>query len=359
MPDAHARLVHDPDGLNGAGHPADVARTFETPLAHFFTRSHAPPPQLDATTWRLTVDGLVRTPLVLSLDDLRAFPVRELPATLLCAGLRRDELLRVAPLPGELPWGPEAAGTARWTGVSLADVLAAAGLDADARHIEFTGLDAVERHGATFGFGGSITSAKAQDPDVLLAFAMQGAPLTPAHGYPLRSIVPGWIGARSVKWLGRITARRDPSPNYFQAKAYRVQRTPDPAKPMDVTAGVPLAEVFLNAVILDPAPRQVVAAGSVTVRGWAIGAGGAPVTAVELSMDDGVTWMPADLDARRTRWTWTRWEQSLSLPPGAHTLVVRAHDESGVPQPVFPRDAWNVKGYLNNAWHRVEIVAAS
>ncbi len=349
------RVMHDPEGLNSGGHPSVVAGSFETPLEHFFTRSHAPPPVIDPATWRLVVDGLVERPLSLSLDDLRQLPQREVAATLLCAGLRRNELLQVAPLPGELPWGAEPAATARWSGVSLRDVLAVAGIRDVACHIGFTGLDAVTRHGNTFGFGGSITFQKAHDPDVLLALEQQGAPLRPVHGFPLRALVPGWIGARSVKWLGRITALAAPSENYFQTRAYRVQREIDPERPTDVSGGTPLAELNLNAVMLEPAQGAALQAGSVTLRGWAVGAAGSPITAVEYSLDDGESWAPATLAAERSRWTWTQWQASVTLSAGAHVLVVRAHDPTTVPQPSRLEDVWNAKGYMNNAWQRVRV----
>jgi sulfite oxidase len=298
-------------------------------------------------------------PLSLSLSELReSFPRREVAATLVCAGLRRDEYQRLGQLPGELPWGPEAAGNGRWAGVGLGDVLRAAELSVDARHIQLTGLDEVERRGMRAGFGGSIEVAKALDPDVLLAFEMNGETLTPAHGFPLRAVVPGWIGARSVKWLGRITADVEPSSNYFQTDAYRMLRTENPERPRDVTAGTPLTALTINSVILDPTQGQRIASGSVTVRGWAIGSGGSAVTQVEISADDGCTWMATDLAPDRARWTWTRWEARVRLVPGRHTLVVRASDVAGAVQPARVHDTWNVKGYVNNAWHRVAIVAA-
>ncbi len=353
-----SRQQHDRDGLNAGGPQSGLASAHVTPVDVFFTRSHAPIPVVDPAEWRLRVDGLVSRPLVLSLSELQQFPRREVASTLVCAGLRRNELLQVAPLPGELPWGPEAASHADWAGVSLRDVLASAGVGSDAAHIEFTGLDAVERRGERFGFGGSITMDKAMDPDVLLAFEMNGQPLLPAHGFPLRTIVPGWIGARSVKWLGRITAAREPSANYFQTAAYRVLRTPDPARPGDVSAGVPLAAITLNSVILAPVPEQIVAAGSqFTVRGWAIGPDGVEVTQVEFSVNDGTSWTRAHLSPERDRWSWTHWEASAVLPVGRHTLVVRTTDAAGHTQPAQLRDVWNVKGYLNNAWHRVPVTA--
>ena len=357
MTTADVRLYHDADGLNSGARHAALAKGLVTPVEHFFTRSHAEPPTIDVANWRLVVDGLVDRPLSLSFEALQQFPRHEVVATLLCAGLRRDELLSIAPLPGELPWGPEPASTGSWSGVALRDVLHASGLSPDAAHIEFTGLDDVQRHGQTFGFGGSITRAKALEPDVLLAFELNGQPLPSSHGFPVRAIVPGWIGARSVKWLGRITAAETPSSNYFQTHAYRVQREPRVDRPGDVTGGDALAEITLNSVILDPAPGQHVAAGPVVIRGWAIGTAARQITSVEYSTDGGVQWNAATLEAVQTRWSWTRWHATVVLPAGEHTLVVRASDGTAASQPRDVREAWNVKGYVNNAWHRVPVVA--
>ncbi len=350
------RLIHDPEGHNTALWPLRQCELVTT-TESFFTRSHAATPSIDPHSWRLEIGGLVDHPLRLSLEDLAALPRREVPATLICAGLRRDEFLALGPLPGELPWGPEPVSTGRWGGCGLAEVLRQAGVRREARYVEFVGLDAVERHGQRFGFGGSIDLAKALTPDVLLASELNGAPLPPVHGFPIRSLVPGWIGARSVKWLGRITLAAEPSNNYFQSKAYRVQREIDPANPRDVSGGIPLSEVCLNAVILEPSRDQVVAAGKVRVRGWAMGTGGQPITAVEVSPNGGADWVPARIAVPGATWTWSLWEATLDLARGRHILAVRAADATGATMPVALGETWNVKGYANNAWHRVAIQA--
>ena len=236
-------------------------------------------------------------------------------------------------------------------------VLRQAGVRREARYVEFVGLDAVERHGQRFGFGGSIDLAKALTPDVLLASELNGAPLPPVHGFPIRSIVPGWIGARSVKWLGRITLAAEPSDNYFQSKAYRVQREIDPANPRDVSGGIPLSEVLPQR----GDPRAVERSGRRRREGAGArvgdGTGGQLITAVEVSPNGGADWVPARIAVPGATWTWSLWEATLDLARGRHILAVRATDATGATMPVALGETWNVKGYANNAWHRVAIQA--
>lgn len=351
------RLVHDAEELNTASWPVPTD-DLVTPADRFFTRSHAPVPTIDPSEWRLEVSGLVERPATFTFEELeRAYQTREVTATVVCAGLRRAEFLCLGPLPGELPWGPEPIATGRWAGIALGDLLRDVGVGEQARHVEFIGLDRVERLGQRFGFGGSIDLAKALAGEVLLANRLNDAPLPPQHGFPVRAVVPGWAGARSVKWLGRIVLSAEPSANYFQSKAYRVQRERDPRDPRDVSAGVAITEVPLNAVILDPLPEQVVPAGRVTVRGWAMGSAGRALTAIEVSANGGQMWLPARTVAQGPAWTWTYWEALVNLGPGRHTLAVRAVDSAGTTQPATLDATWNVRGYNNNAWHRVLIQA--
>ncbi len=353
---SNGRIVHDPEGLNAGPRPAQLANGFVTPGDHFFTRSHAPVPAIDPAAWRLEVGGLVERPAILTLETLlRDFPERRTTATLVCAGLRRADFLALGPLSGELPWGSEAISTGDWAGVALADVLRRVGLGTGARYVEFEGLDQVLRHGRTFGFGGSIAIEAALQPDVLLATKLNGHPLPPRHGFPLRAVVPGWIAARSVKWLGRITVGAKPSSNYFQTEAYRLQRTANPKDPRDVTAGAPLAEVPVNSAILGPAEGERVAAGTVRVHGWAMGSGGSPVGVVEISPNAGADWVRARVTHAGAGRTWVLWETEFTLDPGIHTIVVRATDVAGKAQPASLHETWNVKGYCNNAWHRVAV----
>ena len=352
-----ARLVHDAERLNTGVWPLPDGERL-TPVERFFTRSHAAVPRIDAGTWRLDVGGLVERPAQLGLAELlRALPRRELDATLVCAGMRRAEFLPLGELPGELPWGPEPASTGTWAGVALRDLLTLVGVHPQARHVEFVGLDSVERGGARFGFGGSIDLDKAMAGEVLLATELNGAALPPEHGFPLRTVVPGWIGARSVKWLGRITLGAEESTNYFQSKAYRHQRRPTPGDPRDVSAGPALTSVAVNSVIVSPADRTTVRAGPTRIRGWAIGEGGHPLVSVEVTANGQDGWIPATLLPGSSRWTWTLWEAEVELTPGVHDVVVRAADRAGHTQPASVEETWNVKGYANNAWHRIRIQA--
>jgi sulfite oxidase len=355
MTTAPKRLTHD--SLNSATWPVP-ADDFLTPAASFFTRSHAPTPRIERDTWRLEVTGLVERPATFSFEELfREFPRHEETAAIVCAGLRRDEFLSIGPLPGELPWGPEPASNGHWAGIRLRDVLQRVGVGKSAKYVEFIGLDRVERHGETFGFGGSIDLEKALRAEVLLASELNGAPLPPDHGFPVRAVVPGWIGARSVKWLGKIILSEGPSRNYFQTKAYRFQRATNPNDIRDVTSGSELNVLPLNAVILWPTRDEVVPSGPVKVRGWAMGSAGRQLRSIEVSANAGRDWYPARVARPPAEWSWTFWEAELDLSPGRHVLAARASDCSGETQPAAVGDMWNVKGYMNNAWHLIPVRA--
>lgn len=215
-------IVHQQSPFNGGVHPSALGHDALTPVPDFYVRGHGPVPTLDAETLVLHVGGMVSQPLTLSLDDLRRqFPERTLEITLQCAGNRRTELDTVRPMQkNALLWTTEAISNATWTGVELGDVLNAAGVQSDASHVELLGSDlgAAPDGGA---FGGSVPIEKGLQPGTLLAWAMNGAPLTSIHGAPLRAIIPGYIAARSVKWLTRITAQDHPSKNHFQAHDYK------------------------------------------------------------------------------------------------------------------------------------------
>jgi sulfite oxidase len=326
-----------------------------TPVDTFFGRNHGPIPRIDVDGWRLRVDGLVDRPLELSLDDLRRrFPERTVVATLQCAGNRRADLMAFRDIPGQVPWGPGAISTARWGGASLAEVLAEAGLRSEAAHVAFVGADVSQAADPPQPFGGSVPVAKAVAGEVLLAWSMNGEALPVAHGAPLRVVVPGWIGARSVKWLRRVTAQAEPSDDYYQSEYSVLPPDADPrtAGPAD---GIVLGPIALHCAILQPAPGSRVPPGPTEVTGFAFAGEDRTATRVDVSADGGQSWTRAQLDAPENPWTWQRWRATLTLPPAGAELVARAWDSTAAVQPESPATLWNPRGYANNSWARLHV----
>jgi sulfite oxidase len=349
-------IVHEQEPINAETGLAALGEGPLTATNAFYVRGHGPVPDSDCSAWRLRVHGLVERELELSLSTLReAFRERREIATLQCAGNRRAGLMAIREIPGEAPWGAGATGTAAWVGVALADVLALAHPLPDATHVGFEGADLCSQADPPERFGGSIPLDKACRPEVLLAWGMNDEPLPLVHGGPLRAIVPGYIGARSVKWLDRIEVRSTPWSGYFQHVVYRLlpeDATPGPG------AGMPLGLIALNADVLSPADGETVAVGPLEVRGYAFAGGERHVARVDVSIDGGATWSQAELLEDLGRWAWRHWRATLTLPPGEHEILVRAWDSSAATQPEDEAALWNPKGYVNNARPRVRVLAA-
>jgi sulfite oxidase len=350
-------IVHEDEPFNAETGLAALAEGSLTATDAFYVRAHGPVPEIDPDAWRLRVHGLVERDLELSLTTLReAFREHTETATLQCAGNRRAGLMVIRDIPGEAPWGPGATGTATWTGVALADVLALAGPLPQAADVGFVGADSCPQAGAGERFAGSIPLHKAWRSEVLLVWEMNGEPLAPVHGAPLRVIVPGYIGARCVKWLERIEVRSRPWQGYFQDVAYRLlpeDGTPGPG------AGMALGAVALNADVLSPADGATVAAGPVQLRGYAFAGGERYVARVDVSLDGGATWSQADLLEDLGPWAWRHWRITVTLAPGQHEIIVRAWDSSAATQPEDEAALWNPKGYVNNARPRIQVRAVA
>ena len=349
-------IVHEEEPFNAETGLAALTESPVTATDAFYVRGHGAVPQIAPAAWRLHVDGIVARELDLSLTTLReAFREREVTATLQCAGNRRAGLIAIRDIPGEAPWGPGATGTATWTGVALADVLALAGPLPEAAHVGFDGADLCPEAKPVQRFGGSIPIEKACRPEVLLAWAMNGEPLPPVHGAPVRVVVPGYIGARSVKWLQRIEVRARPWQGYFQHVAYRLlpeDGTPGPG------AGMSLGLVALNSDVLSPADGDIVVVGPVDVRGYAFAGGERHVTRVDVSLDGG-RWSQAELLQDLGQWAWRHWRIMLDLARGEHEIRVRAWDSSAATQPEDEAGLWNPKGYVNNARPRARVRAVA
>lgn len=326
-----------------------------TPVKHFYVRSHGAVPKVEAAGFRLRIEGLVGKPIEFTLDELRQrFKPQTQEATLTCAGNRRLEMNAVKPVPG-VQWRPGAIGHARWTGALLAELLRAAELKPDAKHVWMDGLDPItEKDGSVAPFGGSIPLGRALSAEAppLVAYAMNDEPLTAPHGFPLRSVVPGYIGARSVKWLTKITVSDRPSPNHYVAAAYKVVQSDDKS---ELAAAEPIYGNSVNAAICSPAADAKLTAGRNEIAGYALptGESGCTVEKVELSADGGRTWQAARLQGEAHPLSWRLWSATVELPKGKHELIVRATDSRGN---TMPKECqWNAKGYLYNAWHRVSV----
>ena len=328
--------------------PVEAFDRFLTPNDLFFVRSHFGPPATTLAPWRFEADGLVRTPIDLGLDDLRAnFQAVTLPAVLQCSGNGRSYYQPTIPGVG---WDRGAVGNAEWTGVRLVDILDRAGVKPDAAHVLLHGAD-LPPHPKTPAFFRSIPLARALDPTTLVAFAMNGEPLPHLHGGPLRLVVPTWAGNHWIKWLRKVTVSAAEAPGFYQQTGYKIPKVPTPPgvdlKPADV---VPVTTLNVKSLIARPLEGAVLPAGPVEVRGVAW-TGTGTVTRLEVSTGPDQPWQPATLHGPATPGTWQTWTYSWDAPPGRHTLRARATDSSGQTQP--EASPWNKSGYLWNGIDRV------
>ena len=331
------------------GMPLEALRWDLTPIGLHYLLTHYDIPHVDASTWRLEVDGLVERPLSLSLDELRTRPAIELAVTMECAGNGR---VYVEPHVVSQPWLLEAVGTASWRGVAVASLLEDAGIRDGASDALFTGLDRGVEGGEEQSYARSLPLGEVLGGDALLAYEVNGVPLPPQHGYPLRLVVPGWYGMTSVKWLSRITLRDEPFDGYQMRHSYRLRQEED-------EPGEPITRIAPRSLMVPPgipdflSRDRVVEAGPCEIRGRAW-SGEAEIAGVDVSTDGGASWAPAELgDSALGRWAWRSWRFSWDAEPGEHELCCRARDAAGNEQPL--EAPWNLGGYKNNAVQRVRV----
>jgi sulfite oxidase len=325
-----------------------------TPTDRMFVRNNLLIPDVDFKSHRIKITGLVNNELEFSMDELyKSFQGVTLQGMLECAGSGRAAY---APRASGTPWLETGGmGCPTWSGVRLRDVLAAAGLKPGAAHVAGQGGDPGMVASAAPVIR-SIPMRKAMDDNTLLAWAMNGQPLPRVHGYPLRLVVPGWVGSASTKWLRTITVLDAPFKGTYMSSSYVVPRVPvEPGQKMPAetlsTEGWPV-----KSMITSPAPNARIKAGAqATVRGRAwVGEG--EVERVEVSLDEGKTWQRAQLwrnDGGKYAWRRFTYDFTPSRA-GYATLISRAWDAAGNVQPAVA--AWNPLGYFWNGWHRVGVV---
>jgi DMSO/TMAO reductase YedYZ molybdopterin-dependent catalytic subunit len=313
--------------------PLAALERFITPNDLFYVRNHFPMPTLDASTWRLRVEGAVERELTLTLDEIRRMESRTVPATLECAGNSRASL---TPNVRGLQWGNGAVSNAEWTGVALVDILNRAGLRPNAVDVVLEGADGGEitaepRSPGVIPYARSLPIAKARQRDVLLAHRMNGAELPANHGFPLRAIVPGWYGMASIKWLTKITVVDRPFNGYFQSLDYSIFE-----RRQGLVTVTPLAEMQVKAIIAKPAPMEQITPNTAYRIHGAAWTGESEINRVEVSSDGGRSWSAARLLETARAHCWRLWEFPWRSPAqvGRLSLMVRATDARGHTQPM-------------------------
>ena len=325
------------------GMPLEALRYDVTPAGLHYLLVHFDIPASDES-WSLAIGGLVERPFSLSLAELRSEDSLTIRATLECAGNGRGQ---ISPRYPSVPWLEEGVSTAEWTGVPLAALLQRAGLRDAVKEIVFHGADRGFDHGVEHDFARSLPLHEAMREDVLVAHAMNGAPLPPQHGAPLRLVVPRWYGMASVKWLRAIEAIDRPFDGFQQAVAYHFRG-------VQGEKGEPCGLMRVNSLMAPPGivdfytRRRIVNAGSIRMSGRAW-SGVAPVERVEFAVDG--KWTDAVVAKPQAPHAWQSWQGVWHAKAGEHELGCRATDAAGRVQPLEP--VWDLSGFGNNAVQRI------
>lgn len=328
------------------GMPLEALRYDLTPPGLHFLVVHWDIPHIDASRWRLRIGGHVRDSLDVALEELRSLPSTTVPVTLECAGNGRG---RMRPRPVSVPWLGEAVGTAAWTGVPLVTLLDRAGVAPGACEVVFRGLDRGTQGGVDQEYARSLPLTEAERPEVLLAYEMNGRPLEPQHGAPLRLVVPGWYGMASVKWLSSIEVVTTPFEGFQQSVAYRYQADAD-------DPGESVQRMRVRALMAPPgrpdffSRHRFLDAGSVTLHGRAW-SGNAAIERVQVAVDG--RWSDARLQPPVGTFAWRGWTLAWDAPAGEHELACRAIDAAGNAQPL--ETPWNYQGMGGNGVQRIVV----
>ncbi|XP_034476351.1 probable sulfite oxidase, mitochondrial [Drosophila innubila] len=342
---------------------------FLTPNELFYVRNHLPVPTLQPDEYELELEvesGDGKPQHKLTLEEIKALPKHSVTAAIMCGGNRRSEMTRVKPVKG-LSWGAGAVGNAKWSGARLCDVLQAMGVQPSEKlHVIFEGADLDP---TSHPYGASIPLSKAMDPrgDVLLAYEMNNEPLSRDHGYPIRVIVPGTVGARNVKWLTRIIVADHESDSHWQQNDYKGFSPSTDWDTVDFSKSLAIQSMPVTSAICTPMPEEHVKVdeeGCITARGYAWSGGGRRIVRVDLTSDGGKTWHVAELeqedlpDGRHYGWSlWTARLPITSDQKNAQHIEIwaKAVDSAYNVQPEAFEHIWNLRGVLANAYHKVKV----
>lgn len=328
--------------------PSEGFEHFITPNDLFFVRNNIGQPAIDIQKWSLSIDGEVKNPLHLTINDLKKFEEVEAIVTLECYGNSRGFF---EPKASGNQWKKGGVSTAKWKGIRLKDVLEKTNIPDKAKHIIFDGADEPFVPTAP-DFKRSIPIEKAMSPETLLVYEMNGAPLPVYHGYPLRVLVPGWGGSCSVKWLVNIHVSEKEFDGFYMVDKYRTPVNPvkpgTKVSPKDMRV---LTDLDVKSIIFSPSNGVKLSMGEVVIKGYAW-TGDAEIKRVDVSSDYGRTWQKAKIVKKSGRYAWNLWEYRWKVTkPGSYLLMCRATDSKGRAQPFSPY--WNQDGYLFNAVDKV------
>lgn len=346
--------------------PLDLLiNNFITPNEIHYVRNHLPVPLVDTHEYALIIEGLGVKSTKLTLEDIKTkFPIVKVTVAIQCAGNRRSEMNKVKQVKG-LEWSGGAIGNAEWTGVRLRDLLNYVGIDSTKgiEHIQFEGLDKDMTNQA---YGSSIPFQKgySEEGDVIIAFQMNGKDIPRDHGFPIRAIVPGVVGARSVKWLSKIVLSKEESQSFWQQNDYKGFSPSIDFSNADYKKSIAIQELPIQSQICSPLNHSVVKRSdeTVVIKGYAWSGGGKQIAWVDVSIDGGKTWKIAKIDKpldekRGKAWSWTPWEIEVEIPKGQKEFKVisKAVDENYNVQPERIDPIWNIRGVLTNSWSTVHL----
>ncbi|KAH0728781.1 hypothetical protein KY290_004346 [Solanum tuberosum] len=347
--------------------------SYVTPVDFFYKRNHGPIPVVDdIERYSVSLSGLIKNSKDLFMKDICKLPKYTVTATLQCAGNRRTAMSKSRTVKG-VGWDIAALGNAVWGGAKLADVLELVGIpyltsitQSGGKHVEFVSIDKCkEENGGPYKASIPLSQATNPGADVLLAYEMNGEPLNRDHGYPLRVVVPGVIGARSVKWLDSINIIAEECQGFFMQKDYKMFPPTVNWDNINWSTRRPQMDFPVQSAICSLEDVSVVKHGKITIKGYAVSGGGRGIERVDVSIDGGKTWEEATRyqrtgvpyiadDSSSDRWAWVFFEAEANIPQSAE-VVAKAVDISANVQPESIDSVWNLRGILNTSWHRVQV----
>lgn len=347
--------------------------SYVTPVDFFYKRNHGPIPVVDdIERYSVSLSGLIKNSKDLFMKDICKLPKYTVTATLQCAGNRRTAMSKSRTVKG-VGWDIAALGNAVWGGAKLADVLELVGIpyltsitQSGGKHVEFVSIDKCkEENGGPYKASIPLSQATNPEADVLLAYEMNGEPINRDHGYPLRVVVPGVIGARSVKWLDYINIIAEECQGFFMQKDYKMFPPTVNWDNINWSTRRPQMDFPVQSAICSLEDVSVVKHGKITIKGYAVSGGGRGIERVDVSIDGGKTWEEATRyqrtgvpyiadDSSSDRWAWVFFEAEANIPQSAE-VVAKAVDISANVQPESIDSVWNLRGILNTSWHRVHV----